>query len=88
MPVNNNAVAVENAPPPPPPPPPQNNVDTGDLLVIYNFLFGYSLGYFSCTFSSHFLLSQGLSHSSPDALAIEENNALALAIVPTEPGKL
>ncbi|GLT97926.1 hypothetical protein SLE2022_154680 [Rubroshorea leprosula] len=58
VPVNNNAVAVENAPPPPPPPP--QNKDTGDLL--------------------------GLSHSSPDAVAIEESNALALAIVPIESG--
>lgn len=31
---------------------------------------------------------QGLSHAAPDASAIEESNALALAIVPSEPGNV
>lgn len=31
---------------------------------------------------------QGLSRAAPDASAIEESNALALAIVPSEPGNV
>lgn len=79
--------SIETAPPPPPPP--QTNMDSGDLLVIFSLEF-HNVSYLSTSFFCwlHFGGVQGLNYSAPDAYAIEESNALALAIVPTDYGKL
>lgn len=43
---------------------------------------------FICNYVHTFWWVQGLSYAAPDASAIEESNALALAIVPSEPGNV
>lgn len=80
---------------PVPPPPPQNNADGGDLLVMFHSGVHHLTLLLFIMYHTCFILLliafwwvQDLSYSAPDALAIEESNALALAIVPTEPGKI
>ncbi|XP_052881600.1 putative clathrin assembly protein At2g01600 isoform X1 [Gossypium arboreum] len=80
----NAAFTVETAPPPPPPT--QTNMDTGDLLVMFLLEFHNVILLFYFIFFIAYWWVQGLNYSAPDASAIEESNALALAIVPTESG--
>lgn len=71
---------------PSPPPPLQNNFDTGDLLVslLFQILIFQVVSPVFFTFFISWL--QGLNDTVPDASLIEERNALALAIVPSENG--
>nr|KJB30770.1 hypothetical protein B456_005G159800 [Gossypium raimondii] len=81
---NDAASTVETAPPPPPPT--QTNMDTGDLLVMFLLEFHNGILFVYFIFFIVYWWVQGLNYSAPDASAIEESNALALAIVPTESG--
>lgn len=83
VPVDNNVVS-DSEPAPPPPPPSHNNFETGDLLVGFWILKVYGFLRFIFLIVS---LLQGLNDTAPDASLIEERNALALAIVPTETGE-
>lgn len=81
---------VETAIPPPPPPPPpasQSSMATGDLLVDCHYYEVLCSAFCSLLLMLLLLWVQGLDFTTGDASAIEESNALALAIVPSETGK-
>lgn len=74
-------------PPPPPPPAPQSSLATGDLLVDCHYYEVLCSAFCSLLLMLLLLWVQGLDFTTGDASAIEESNALALAIVPSETGK-
>ena len=63
-------------------------MDTGDLLVIFPLEFIIYPIFLLLSFVDCIWWVQGLNYSAPGASSIEESNALALAIIPTESGKL